>query len=538
MLKRNRFAEKAQLQLFDVAVPAPAPGTVGKINRAAVPVADSEQSVTLWLCIRFPELCLEALGSPQKIPAAIFRERNGLATVYVCNALAADVGITPGMSLYTAMALNAELDVRQHQEGVQSSLLQALANWALAYTPVVSIDGADALLLEVGGSLRLFEGFETLRRRLLKDLQSSGHIAVISSAPVAKAALWLARLGQEAHCNAMHDLQVVLGALPLACLGWPLTVQCTLLQMGVRTLADCMRLPRDGFARRVGPGYLRELDRGFGRCPELLQHYQPPEVFNDSIELDAESQILDQITPVLHELLARLAAFLTRRQAATQRLYLQLRHQGRPATCLEIEVREPCASIHHFIELLHLRLDREILPAPVIEVSLHAALLPCGEGHNVDFWGDAAANVCVNPAKRAVLQRSDVARLIERLRARVGPERVHGLCLVAEHRPEYAWCRTEPYSFVGGLNMLGKLITRVRPLWLFAEPRPLQIVQGAPVYQGKLFFVSDAERIESGWWDGRDVRRDYYRVADGRGKRLWVYQDCRSSGWYLHGLFA
>ena len=46
MLKRNRFAEKAQLQLFDVAVPAPAPGTVGKINRAAVPVADSEQSVT------------------------------------------------------------------------------------------------------------------------------------------------------------------------------------------------------------------------------------------------------------------------------------------------------------------------------------------------------------------------------------------------------------------------------------------------------------------------------------------------------------
>jgi len=46
------------------------------------------------------------------------------------------------------------------------------------------------------------------------------------------------------------------------------------------------------------------------------------------------------------------------------------------------------------------------------------------------------------------------------------------------------------------------------------------------------------ERIESGWWDGEDIRRDYYRVEGPHGSRWWVYRDLRDAGWYLHGLFG
>jgi protein ImuB len=165
-------------------------------------------------------------------------------------------------------------------------------------------------------------------------------------------------------------------------------------------------------------------------------------------------------------------------------------------------------------------------------------LLPGGERRSVDFWDDAMLPVCASPAKQAVLQRSRIIRLVERLRVRLGPESVHGLNLVAEHRPEYAWRSAEPCSSASTQKMLGELITRLRPLWLLARPRRLNTIQGMPVCRGKLVFVSNAERIESGWWDGNDVRRDYYRVADQHGKYLWVYQDRRSAGWYLHGLFA
>jgi protein ImuB len=49
----------------------------------------------------------------------------------------------------------------------------------------------------------------------------------------------------------------------------------------------------------------------------------------------------------------------------------------------------------------------------------------------------------------------------------------------------------------------------------------------------------DAERIESGWWDGAVVGRDYHVAVDRRGARLWVYRDLQSpERWYVHGLFG
>jgi len=51
--------------------------------------------------------------------------------------------------------------------------------------------------------------------------------------------------------------------------------------------------------------------------------------------------------------------------------------------------------------------------------------------------------------------------------------------------------------------------------------------------------VSAAERIESGWWDGADVARDYHTAERADGLTCWIYRDLRSPGqWYLHGIFA
>jgi protein ImuB len=88
------------------------------------------------------------------------------------------------------------------------------------------------------------------------------------------------------------------------------------------------------------------------------------------------------------------------------------------------------------------------------------------------------------------------------------------------------------------MDVPGGLIGRLRPLWLLGQPERLRSRDGIPVYGGELLFLSDAERIESGWWDGRDIRRDYYAVVDRSGRRFWVYRDCHSDGWFLHGFFG
>ena len=531
MLKQQAHQAKAQLQLFtalDDSLAGAAPDSRGAHEAS---LSKTTRPYRLWLCIRFPELSLEALGSSRDYPAAVLSEQSGTTAVLSCNAKAARLGVSPGMTLNTALALSPTLDIRQRRQSAERDLLQARANWALAYTPVVSIEFSGAVLLEVGGSLRLFGGLSHLRRRLREDLQACGHRVIIASAPVAKAALWLTRAGKETDCRTENELPGLLADLPLGCLDWPVAVQRQLLQMGIRTLGGCVRLPRDGFARRAGPGYLRELDQGFGRSPDLLPYYQPHEDFHEALEIMPESLVAEEIAGVLHELCSRLSVFLRQRQANVQKLHVQMEHCGRDSTPLEVVLREPCSSAHYFLELLHLQLNQQILPAPVIGLSLHAAVMPA----TTSKAGALLASTKVNGHDASSVTAN---RLVERLRARLGAQQVHGLSLVAEHRPERAWSVTEPAGPGYGQPLPGQMVSRVRPLWLFTSPRRLETLHGKPVYRGALAFISDAERIESGWWDGNDIRRDYYSVTGNGGNRLWIYRDCRDLCWYLHGLFG
>ena len=77
-----------------------------------------------------------------------------------------------------------------------------------------------------------------------------------------------------------------------------------------------------------------------------------------------------------------------------------------------------------------------------------------------------------------------------------------------------------------------------RPLWLLEEPQPLQqflrgSVPGFPPPDGSghgnspAVLMDGPERIESGWWEGRDVRRDYFVARAPGGQTLWVFSEPR-----------
>jgi protein ImuB len=78
-----------------------------------------------------------------------------------------------------------------------------------------------------------------------------------------------------------------------------------------------------------------------------------------------------------------------------------------------------------------------------------------------------------------------------------------------------------------------------RPLWLAHAPRQLDEVDGVPRRRGALRFFGDVERIETGWWDGGDVGRDYYTVFDIYGVQLWIFRErAAPHRWFLHGVFG
>jgi protein ImuB len=78
-----------------------------------------------------------------------------------------------------------------------------------------------------------------------------------------------------------------------------------------------------------------------------------------------------------------------------------------------------------------------------------------------------------------------------------------------------------------------------RPLWLVNPPEALREARGRPQRAGPLTLLAGPERIESGWWDGGDMRRDYFVALDNAGCWLWIFRDPRPpGGWFLHGWFA
>jgi protein ImuB len=434
------------------------------------------------------------------------------------------------MALNSALALLPELRTLARDVRREQALLEAVAAVALGFTPRVTLEPPDAVLLEVRGSLHLFGGLPGLGRRIRERLQSMGITPRLALAPTALAALWLVRSGLEAALRRPGALSARLAPLPLTCTRWPAQALEALATMGVRTVGDCLRLPRDGFVRRFEPRLRLELDRALGLAPDPRAAFVPDERFAARRDLEPEESDAERLNRALAPLFEELCGFLRGRGQGVQVLELRLLHRDAPATRLRLRFAEPVAEAGRIALLLRERLERTELPAPVRSARLRSGPL---------------TTVRAQPADLFVLDRRRTAalpQLVERLRARLGTEAVHGLCLVPEHRPEAAQKNGDIPLFSKKRNVptfpaaTGKTSEKEecphfsRPVWLLPEPQP---------FDDPLEIEDGPERIESGWWDGRDVRRDYYVARNPAGMRLWVFRERRAEGgWFLHGVFG
>jgi protein ImuB len=488
----------------------------------------------LWLAIDLPRLALEAVEdfSASQGSLGVIDTQSRQQIVLACNAKAHAAGVRVGQSLNAAIALEPDLQVHARDAAREHARLVQLAAWCQRqFTPLVSLEPPDALLLEVKGSLKLFGGAQALVERLTAGLREQGMTARLALAPTPTGSLWLARSRSappESAAAATGTLIIEkpaeltghLANVATSSLRWPEEVMVLLLNMGVHTVGDLMRLPRAGFARRLGTRWLDELDRAFDRRVQARRGFRSPERFDARQVLEHEIETAQKLESACGPLLERLQRFLREREAAIALLGLDLKHRTHPLTRLRIGLALPSGEAVHLRGLLAERLAALVLPGPVIALRLRSgALLPAMPA-NGWLWKQAHAQETMDA----------LPRLIERLRARLGNERVFSVCAVADHRPECAWK-------VGAGNEIHDL-PRVdrprraaeRPLWLLAQPREI-------VRQGKR--LRGPERIETGWWDGREVTRDYFETRAEDGARLWVYRERRApQHWYVHGLFG
>ncbi len=473
----------------------------------------------MWIAIRLPRLPLEIFlrGSSTPEPFAV-EERH---CVFACDRKALARGVRAGMAVSAALALAPRLHTAPRDPAAETEALLGVAGWAAQFSPGVALEFPDGVLLEVSGSLKLFGGLEPLLERLRRGLAEMGWNATLAGAPTPRAAFWLALAGKQKFIGSMVELEPALAVLPVEVLRCGDETLEALEAIGVRTLGELRSLPREGMARRFGQEPLAELDRALGLLPDPRNFFVLPTRFGAAIELPAEVTQAEGLLFAARRLTVQLAGFLAARSGGVQRFVLRLRHRDKAATQIAIGLVAPSRDAEHFTLLLRERLSNFTLAEPVREISLRADDVVPLPGSNLGLLLEQGK------------PPGQWEHLIERLRSRLGTGAVHGLSSHAEHRPERAIAITEP-----GSRQLHPDFGE-RPFWLLQRPKPLAEVGAAPHYEGPLELLAGPERIESGWWDGGDVARDYFVARMQNEALVWIYRERRGEGgWYLHGVFA
>ncbi|MGA9422723.1 MAG: DNA polymerase Y family protein [Rhodanobacteraceae bacterium] len=489
----------------------------------------------LWACLLFPELPFEAVfdaGRPaqrccaltettaQKKPRSVGGPaqaagslRSGQAArIAFIDPAAQCAGVCIGQPLAAARARCPQLIAQPRDRAAESRLLEALAGWAYRFSAQVAIAAPDAVLLEVGASLRLFGRWPVLQRRLRGELHALGHAHALALAPVAAGARVLAGCRNGLAVQDAAQLVHALGDLPLQASGLDQGVIAALCGMGFRRLRDVFALPRAELTRRIGVDALGHLDRIRGFTVGAQALYRPPDRFERHVEFDAAMENQQSLLFVLQRLIRELSFFLAARDGGVQRFEIVLDHENRAITRIPIGLLTPQRDAAALLEFARLRLERATLCAPVTALGLVAADLPPLTPLHRDL---------LETARRENL---DWPHLTERLRARLGDTALRSLACVADHRPERAWRRD------GEVKPM--MERRPRPFWLLPRPIPLRCSERVRILAGP-------ERIEGGWWDGNDLRRDYYIVETRFGQRAWAFCPAgMTDAWMLHGWFA
>ena len=406
--------------------------------------------------------------------------------------------------------------------------LERLATIAQGFTPRISLVPPDGLLLEVKGSLHLFGGVDGLMRTLEGECSRLGLEASLSLAPTPLAATVAARVENEFRVTNRAQLVGRFSQMPLTPLRWSADVVERLARMGVRTIGQVLRLPRAGFARRFGPVPLADLDRLTGRSADVRRQFHPRERFRRRRELLYELESSESLLGALTPLLADLGRFLRERQCGVMELECRFRHRHASATRCVLQLATPVADVERLKELLGERLNFLTLPEPVRACELRSSLPEKRVLESKSLW---------QSGEYGGAPGAEAPELIERLRARLGPQAVYGIQMLAAHRPESAWSTAVPSRKPTSIRPPWAPFRR--PLWLLPNPQVLDAHDGVPHRRGALRLLGDVERIETGWWDGIDATRDYYRAHDIHGVMLWIYRErAEPHRWFLHGVFG
>lgn len=487
----------------------------------------------------------------------VYGKRGNAEVLTAVSDTAARRGLTPGLALTQARAMHPSLDAVPEDAEADTQLLEHIAGWCLRYTPLLACDAPDGLLLDITGCAHLYGGEAALIADLSARLERARLAVSIAVAGSIGAAYAAARYGTPgSHANG--DERKLLSPLPLAALRLAPETIASLGRVGLKRIADIIDLPRAPLTARFGGDVIRQLDRALTLEDEPLTPRLPVAPYVAEQRFPEPIAREEDVLAVTERLAQRLKTTLERRGDGARRIELTLfRTDGalrRIAAGTSRPLRDAIEIRALFVERLTALADT-LDPGFGFDMARLSVLIaePCAP-EQIGIGGDAS---------------KEMNRLVDRLSARLGSQRVRRLVAQDSHIPELAsiavpaqrtgtedgWAAFHQYRDATELAP--------RPLRLLARPEPIEamaeVPDGPPLrfrWRRALHEVIAAdgpERIEGAWWsepgerDSGNLARDYFRVEDRTGLRFWLfraglYRDLAPGNaaptWFVHGMFA
>lgn len=488
--------------------------------------------------------------STAALPLVVVAKVDNALRLSAVDRTATSLGLAAGMPLATARAMLPVLEVRAANELADRKQLERIADWCQRFTPFVALDLPRTLLLDITGAAHLFGGeaatLDQIRSRLAKQ-RFAVRGAIAGTAVAARALAHckdgaVAPPGQEA---------ASISPLPVEALNLDPIAIHAFRRAGLRTIGQIAARDRIELAVRFGAGMIFTLDNALGRVEKPIAPRVPIPEYRAEHHFAEPVVMQDAILATLKTLAGRLSATMEER--------------GDGARCLEAAFFRADGALRRIvIETAKPTRDPAVIER-LFRERIEALADPLDPGFGYDL-----VRLDARRAERADLETAgfdgnanrerDIRFLADRLAARFGSQRLLAFQPNDTHIPEAGVVAVPAQhaqaTKAGWETIRGRGEAPRRPLRLFAEPEPVDVVAEMPEGPPLQFrwrrvlhavtFAEGPERIAMEWWRHLEPQptRDYFRVEDGEGRRFWLYRngihgrETSAPRWFVHGVFA
>ncbi len=490
-------------------------------------------------------------------PPLIFsRLESNTRRIAALDARARELKLRVGMGIAEARAMHPSIEIVEAEPEADRRLLDGLADWCDRYTPLVALDGADGLFLDITGCAHLFGGERAMLDDLLNRFFHQGFDvrAGLASTP---GAAWAAARFASASMIPPGEEEELLAALPLAALRLAPATRAGLESVGLRTSGAVLAAPRAPLVRRFGREVVLRLDQALGRVQEAISPRLPVPPLSAERSLAEPIGLMDDVEALVAMLARQLKIDLERRGEGAERLQLHLFRVDGAVSRITVGASRPLREPKLIGKLFHERLT-------ALETVIDA-------GHGFDLVRLCVLVAAHLDAAQADLDGrmpdagGDIALFADRVRARLGDGAIRKPRLVESHLPERAAVSVTFSRMPEGIASRTDTAARhseghagrERPVRLFDRPECIEVTaaevpEGPPLrfrWRRVSYRVANAEgpeRIAHEWWreEEESETRDYFRIEDEEGRRYWLYRQGLYGvaevppRWFIHGLFA